>query len=325
MKHIVILALGGTISATGEPGATTGYHDGVFDVEALVQSAPGIEKLARLSGEQLLGVASSDLTCENWLSLAQRINELALRDDVDGFVVTHGTDTMEETAFFLQLAVNTSKPVVLTGAMRPATATSADGPLNLYQAVAVAASDDARDQGVMLVFADAIYGGRDVVKISPFKPEAFSERDFGCLGYVRDNRAYFLKRTARPHTAYTEFDVTGLETLPRVEIAYFSVGADVEILSFLAERCDGIVIAGAGGSSFSTVWRNRAAECTPKVPIVRATRVASGITIYDEGTDGRAGTLYAGTLPPQKARILLMLGLTKTSDRTALQQMFERY
>lgn len=325
MKHIVILALGGTISAAGEAGATTGYHDGVFDVDALVRSVPGIERLARLTGEQLLGVASSNITRRDWLQLARRINELARRDDVDGFVVTHGTDTMEETAYFLHLTVKTEKPVVLTGAMRPATAASADGPLNLYQAVAVAASEEARDQGVMVVFGDTIYGGRDVLKISPFRPEGFSERDFGCLGYVRNERPYIIKRTALPHTSHTEFDITGLDDLPRVEIAYFSIDADEEILSFLAERSDGIVIAGAGGSAFSRIWLDKAAECAKKVPIVRSTRVGTGITIYDAGTDGTAGTLYAGTLPPQKAKILLMLALSATDDKTEIQRMFEQY
>ncbi len=325
MKHIHILATGGTISAAGDEGATTGYIDGAFDVHAQIASVTNVEKLAVLTGEQIMNVSSSDITRKQWLQLANRINELAKDDDIDGFVITHGTDTMEDTAFFLNLVLKTDKPVVLTGAMRPATATSADGPLNMYQAVAAAASDDSVGKGVLLVFSDGIYGGRDVQKVNNFKVNAFNGKDFGCLGYVRNEKTYYVSQSTKRHTVNSEFDVTGLNELPDVEVAYFSLDADPGVLHYFADHCDGLVIAGAGGSAFSKVWLNELPAVTAKIPVVRDTRIAGGITIYDTEVDPIAHTLYAETLPPQKAKVLLMLALTVTKDPKEIQRMFEEY
>lgn len=325
MKHIRIIATGGTISAAGDEGATTGYKDGAFDVKAQMASIKNVEKLANLSGEQIFNVSSSDITRIQWLELAQRVNQLARQDDIDGFVITHGTDTMEETAYFLNLVLKTDKPVVLTGAMRPATATSADGPLNMYQAVAVAASDDSVGKGVLLVFADGIYGGRDVQKINNFKTGAFNGKDFGSMGFIRNDKAYYVNESTKKHTVNTEFDVTGLTELPDVEVAYFGLDAQPGVLHYFADHCDGLVIAGAGGSAFSQVWLGELAKVTEKIPVVRSTRIANGITIYDEEMDGVAHTLYSETLPPQKAKILLMLALTVTKDPERIQRMFELY
>lgn len=325
MKHIHILATGGTISAAGDAGATTGYIDGAFDVHAQIASVTNIEKLADLTGEQVMNVSSSDITRKQWLLLANRINELARDENIDGFVITHGTDTMEDTAYFLNLVVKTEKPVVLTGAMRPATASSADGPLNMYQAVAVAASDDSIGKGVLVVFSDGIYGGRDVQKTNNFKTSAFNAKDFGCLGYVRNDKAYYVNASTKRHTVNSEFDVTGLTELPTVEVAYFSLDAQTGILRYFRDHCDGLVIAGAGGSAFSKVWLEALPSVTEKIPVVRSTRIASGITIYDTEVDPVAHTLYADTLPPQKAKVLLMLALTMTKDPVEIQRMFSEY
>lgn len=173
LKNIIILATGGTIAGTGEEGKTTNYTAGNIDIEVLVSSVRNLDKIANIYGEQIANVDSNDITMNHWLTLANRINELSKQDDVDGFVITHGTDTLEETAYFLDLTVKTDKPVVLTGAMRPSTATSADGPLNLYQSVALAASDLSRGHGAMVVFSDGIYSGRNVQKINTFKNKCF--------------------------------------------------------------------------------------------------------------------------------------------------------
>lgn len=324
-KRIVILATGGTISAGGEKGATTGYTGGKFDVNALISGIPNIGRLAELSGEQVLNVSSADITPDDWLLLADRIHTLAERDEINGFVITHGTDTLDETAYFLNLFVKTKKPVVITGAMRPATATSADGPLNLYQAVALAASSNSAGKGVMAVFADAVYGGRDVQKINNFRADAFSGRDFGCMGYIRNDDVYFINESIKRHTTDTEFDLSSVKRLPKVAVAYFHVGADPGILEYLSDQADGLVIAGAGGSVFSREWLETVSRISKKIPVVRSTRVASGITVYDAAVDQKGGTIYSVTLPPQKSKILLMAALTKTRSREEIQRIFEEY
>ena len=164
-KTIAIAATGGTIAGTGEAGKTAVYHAGEMNVESILETIPMIQNVADIETVQLFNVDSNEMDEEKWITLANQLNELAARPDIDGIVVTHGTDTLDETAYFLNLTVYTQKPVVLTGAMRPATATSADGPFNLYQAVCLAASDDARGQGVMAVFSNTIYSGRDIQKV----------------------------------------------------------------------------------------------------------------------------------------------------------------
>lgn len=235
LPTVVVLATGGTIAGTGEAGKTTGYSAGQLDVGTLVASAAGITDIANVRGVQVCNVGSDDITDAYWIQMAQTINELAADDAISGFAVTHGTDTLEETAYFLNLAVKTDKPVVITGAMRPSTATSADGPMNLYQTIALAANPDAAGRGAMVVFSDGIYGGRDVQKVNTFKTDAFSMRDMGCLGYMQDNNAYFYNATTKKHTVDTEFSVDGLDALPAVGVAYFTIDADPGVLDYHAQ------------------------------------------------------------------------------------------
>ena len=204
-KHIIIIATGGTIAGSGEAGKAADYQAGRIDVSEIVRSVPAISHLAELTTIQLCNIDSNDMTEDTWLRLRDQINAFGSDPDVDGIVVTHGTDTLEETAFFLNLTVNHRKPVVLTGSMRPATAASADGPMNLYQAVALAASEEAVNAGVLAVFSDTIYSGRDIQKINSYKTDAFEIGDFGCLGYMRDDQVYFLSKTDKPHTADSIF------------------------------------------------------------------------------------------------------------------------
>lgn len=324
MKKIHIFATGGTISAAGPAGRTAGYRDGAFDVGRLMEGVVGLQDLAELSGEQIFTISSEDMTGAHWLTLAHRINQMAAQDGVDGFVVTHGTNTLEETAWFLDLTVATEKPVVLTGSMRPATANSADGPQNLYEAVALAASEEARGMGVLLAFSDGIYASRSVQKTSSFRPAAFDSRDFGCLGYIQDDRPVFLQRPVRPQGGGAAFPLDGVQTLPRVEIAYFCADADPGVLDFLAAGARGLVVAGAGSGQMSAPWQDALAHLAPRLPIVRCSRTGSGIVCAGEA-DGRRGTLYGLTHAPVKARILLSLGLTRTDCRETLQSYFARY
>lgn len=326
LKNIVILATGGTIAGTGEEGKTTNYQAGNLDIQTLISSVSNLDKIANIYGEQIANVDSNDITINDWLTLANRINELSKKDDIDGFVVTHGTDTLEETAYFLDLAVKTSKPVVLTGAMRPSTATSADGPLNLYQSVALAASDLSIGQGCMVVFSDGIYSGRNVQKVNTFKTNAFSSIEFGCLGYMRDNIPFFFNKSIKPHTLDSQFDISKLDRLPQVSIAYFNIDADPSIINYLAQRSEGIVIAGAGSGTFSSKWLNEIKNLEVKgIPVVRSSRIGSGIILQDDTMDKYTNCMPSYTLSPQKARILLSLALTKTKDYAEIGKIFAEY
>ena len=325
MKKIMILATGGTIASSGRPGATTDYNVGVL-IDSLLDSVPGLDKLADVDAERVLNIGSSDMKRKDWLTIAKRINTLAMDTGIDGFVVTHGTDTMDETAYFLNLVVKTNKPVVLTGAMRPATAMSADGPLNLYQAVLLATQPEAAGKGVMVAFADGFYNGRDVQKITSSKVSAFGGREYGSMGIIRGDHVFFLNQSTKKHTLGTEFDISDLEELPKVSVAYFSVDDDPGVLDYMAAHNDGLVLAGCGGAAVSSAWRDALHEITKDgYPVIRSTRVGNGVTVYEAKRDGNYGSIPALTLPPQKAKVLLMLALTVTRDKAEITRIFETY
>ncbi len=326
-KRIHILATGGTIAGIGEIGATGGYAPGMLPIETLLADLPRLQLIAQVTGEQFANLNSDDITQEIWLRIAGRINALAALDAYDGFVITHGTDTLEESAYFFHLALKTEKPVILTGAMRPATATSPDGPLNLYQSVALAASDAARGQGVLVLFSEGIYSARDVRKGNTFRTHAITGGDTGCIGLMRDETPLLYHASLTRHTVHTEFDLTGTAALPTVAIAHFHVDAHPGILDALAKEHDGMIVAGAGDGIVSLRWEERMrALCAGGFPIVRATRVPDGAVFRGAGMpDDDIGSIAAGTLSPEKARILLMLALSKTRDAIEIQAMFDRY
>lgn len=318
---VVILATGGTIAGVGDEGKTTGYRPGTIDVNTLVRAVPWLERVANIETLQMCNLNSDDITDVIWLRLVETINRLAMRPDVRGFVITHGTDTLEETAYFLNLTVKTEKPVVLTGSMRPATSISPDGPMNLYQSVCVAASPKAVGMGVLAVFSDRIYSARSVKKNSTYHVTAISAGEMGAMGLIRDGEVYIYEKPARLHTIYSEFDVATVKRLPRVSVLYFSVDADPELLNFAAHRANGIVIAGAGAGGFSLEYMERVSKLT--VPVVVSSRIDDGIITYGDVLCKNA--VASNSLPPQKAAILLRLALTRTSDYDALVEMFEKY
>ncbi len=326
-KRIHVLATGGTIAGVGVEGATGGYASGVLSVDALLSGVPKLDTLARVTGEQYANLNSDDITTDIWLSMAAHLNALAKDDAYDGFVITHGTDTLEESAYFFHLALKTDKPVILTGAMRPATATSPDGPLNLYQSIALAASDAARGQGVLVLFSEGIYSARDVRKGNTFRTHAITGGDSGAIGLMRDEVPLLYHTSTKRHTVATEFDMTGKAVLPNVAIAHFHVDARPEILDAMAASHDGLVVAGAGDGIVSLRWEMRMrALCREGFPIVRATRVPDGAVFRGAGMpDDDIGTIAAGTLSPEKARVLLMLALATTKDPRAIQRMFDWY
>jgi L-asparaginase len=330
LPNITILATGGTIAGTGATSTTTvGYTSAKVGVEALIEAVPDLKKVAVVKGEQVFQIASENMNNDYWLKLAKRVNALLAQNDVDGIVITHGTDTLEETAYFLNLVVKSQKPVVLVGAMRPSTAISADGPINLYNAVILAGSKEAIGKGVLICLNDQINGARDVTKTNTSTADTFRTPELGFLGYIQDNRAHFYRESTRKKTAETEFDITNVETLPRVDIVYGYANEDrVAIDAFVSASARGIIHAGTGDGSLARPAVEPALIDARKkgVVIVRSSRVGNGIVARNgEAKDDELDFVVSDTLSPQKARILLTLALSKTSDTKEIQRMFYTY
>lgn len=320
-KRIVILATGGTIAGVGEEGKTVRYRPGTLSAQDLIAEVPKLSDVAPVQPIQVCNVNSDDMTADIWLSLAEKINELSKDPGVAGFVVTHGTDTMEETAYFLNLTVKTEKPVVLTGSMRPSTSISADGSMNLYEAVCTANSEEAKGKGVLVVFADSIFSARSVTKVSTYHVSAISSGGSGAIGVVRDGRVYLYETTNKCHTMATQFDVSGLKTLPRVSTLYFSVDAAPELLEYAAKISEGIVIAGAGAGEFSEEYKKIIEKL--QIPVVISSRIDDGIILPDNLLCGH--TIAADNLSPQKAAVLLRLALATGVPKERLQDIFLKY
>ena len=318
LKNIVILATGGTIAGKASSGTQmTGYTAGAYSVADLLAGVPELGELAHISCEQLCNIDSSSLTDALLLRLAQRCNELLAQEDVDGVVITHGTDTMEETAFFLNLTVKSAKPVVLVGAMRPATAVSADGPLNIINA----------GQGVLVMMHDEINSGRDVTKTNTSNVATFKALNGGPLGFIVGGEVHYYYRSMRPHTLQSEFDVTGVTALPRVDIIYTHIGEDrVFVDAALAAGARGLIYAGSGMGSIHEAVEAALAEAVSRgVVVARSSRTGSGIVAAGLERWQEQGFLYADNLNPQKARLLLQLALLRTQERSEVQGVFSRY
>src|SRR5215831_570218 len=330
LPNVVILATGGTIAGTGASStATVGYQAATVGVQRLIEAVPELKKVANVTGEQVFQIASENMNNDYWLKLAKRVNELLARPDVDGIVITHGTDTIEETAYFLNLVVKSRKPVVIVGAMRPSTAISADGPINLYNAVILAGSQDAVGKGVLVVLNDQINGARDVTKTNTANTDTFRSWELGFLGYMQDNAPHFYRVSARKHTMDSEFDVSKLDALPQVDIVYgYANMSRIPIDAFVAAGAKGIVHAGVGDGSLARPAIEPAlVEAHKKgVVTVRSSRVGNGIVARNgEAKDDEMDYVVSDTLNAQKARILVMLALTKTNDTKEIQRMFYTY
>ncbi|EJQ4019736.1 type II asparaginase [Campylobacter upsaliensis] len=324
---VAILATGGTIAGSIDSAvATTGYTAGVVGVDVLIKAVPEIQNLAKIEGQQIANIDSSNMRDEIWLKLAQEINKL-FASGVDGVVITHGTDTMEETAYFLNLTIKSDKPVVLVGAMRPSTAISADGPKNLYNAVALAADKNARGKGVMVTMNDKIQSARAVVKTHTLNVDAFSSPDFGDMGYIVDGKVYFYNNVAKAHTKKTPFDVKNLKELPKVDIlySYSNDGSGVAAKALFENGTKGIVVAGSGAGSIHEAQKEVLKELLTKgLKVAVSSRVVAGRVAVSEA-DKKLGFISAEDLNPQKARVLLMLALTKTNDPKKIQEYFLKY
>jgi L-asparaginase len=327
LPGIAILATGGTIAGEAADAAkTSGYKAGVVGVDKLVGAVPALAQIARIRAEQVASIDSKDMTPALWNTLGARVNALLAQDDVDGVVITHGTDTLEETAYLLHLTVKSDKPVVLTAAMRPSTALSADGPLNLLNAVTVAASGAAWKQGVLVAFNNLIHSARDVTKTSTYAVDAFRSPEVGALGWVQDGQVEFQRGVTRRHTIQSAFSIS--PDLPAVEIVTSYAGASrASIDAFVASGVKGLVIAGTGNGSIHSLMQLAVADAIRQgVAIVRSSRVGSGHVMRNgAASDDTLGTVTAGTLNPYKARVLLMLALAAGVASKDLQDVFDTY
>lgn len=329
LPNVTILATGGTIAGTGATSTTTvGYTAAKVGVEALIKAVPEMSKVANVSGEQVFQIASESMTNDHWLTLAKRVNTLLVQDNVDGIVITHGTDTLEETAYFLNLVVKSRRPVVLVGSMRPSTAMSADGPINLYNAVILAGSKEAIGKGVLVALNDQIHAARDVTKTNTVTMDTFKASELGMLGYIVGGKPYFYRQPVRKHTVDAEFDVSNLASLPLVEVAYSHANAGTAAVNaFVAEGAKGIVHAGTGDGSLPARTKPALQAARAKgVIIVRSSRVGQGPVVRNgEANDDELDFVVSDTLNPQKARILLTLALTRTTNTKDIQRMFWTY
>jgi L-asparaginase len=326
--NIVILATGGTIAGAAATGTQAAYTSGAVTIDAMLDAVPGLKDLAHITGEQISNVGSQDMTVEIMLSLTHRINTLLSQNDVDGIVVTHGTDTMEETAYFLNLVVKSEKPVVLVGSMRPSTAVSADGPLNLFNAVGVAADPNSAGRGVLVVMNEWIHGAHSLTKTSTTAVQTFMSPLRGLVGIANYGKNDYYSSPSWKHTTNSEFDVGNVTQLPRVDILYAYVDMPGDLINAaVGSGAKGIVIAGVGNGNMNKTSRDAAAKAAQKgVVIVRSSRVITGTVGRNvEINDDEMNFLASDELNPQKARILLMLALLKPRTTAEIQKLFYIY
>jgi L-asparaginase len=318
MPRVLILTTGGTIaSRTDAP---------LIEGPALVQAVPELLEHARISVEEFSVIGSSKMTPDHWLRLAKRINEVFAEDtNLTGVVITHGTDTMEETAYFLNLTVKSNRPVVLVGSMRASNEVSADGPANLVAAVRVAADEQAVDQGVLIVLNEDITAARDAWKTDNRRVQTFGASNVGHVGMVDPDGVRFLHRVMQPHTTATEFDVSDIDALPAVLILSDFTGIDPSVVeNFFRQEMDGLVVRTfAGGRMSAGMLAGLAAVSDRNRPIVVTSRVPGGRIV--DAPDYPFPAIVANGQQDNKARILLMLALTRTSDVRELQGIFDTY
>nr|MBC8279441.1 asparaginase [Chloroflexota bacterium] len=299
-----------------------------FTIEEMLDRVPEALEFAEVRAEQFLNLGSPDVTPDHWLQLAKRINQIFREDsDAAGVVVTHGTATLEETAYFLNLTVKSSRPVVVTGAMRPPSSLGTDADVNLIDAIRVAAAPQSADRGVLTILNNQIQSARDVTKTNSFRVETFQTSDFGFLGYAdSDEEVVYYRRPDRAHTINTEFDIENVDRMPKVDIPFAYAGADGTVIRALAAAgVDGLVAAGLGSGGSPPPYMAALLEVSDSgLPVVIATHTGSGrVMLTKRFTE--AGYIVADNLAPKKARILLMLALTATSDKAEIQRMMLTY
>ena len=324
---VMVLGTGGTLASLGEHNTSATYQSAEISVDTLVQDIPNIEQIATVKTEQIAQVNSEHMTIAIWIKLAKRLDELAQDTSIDGFVITHGTDTMEETAYFVNLVVNTNKPIVFTGAMRPANAISADGVRNLYNAIVLAASPKAAGKGALITLNDSIHQSRDVTKLNTKTLDSFRSPELGLLGYIDYSNVYFYRDTMCRHTLHSEFDIKQIKYLPQVHIIYGYVDNDACFVDAAVEHgSKGIISAGVGLGHQSKATEQALIHARKQgVIVVRCSRAKNGIIAREPDMDDRNDLVVSYMLSAQKARILLAVTLTKTNNTAEIQRIFTEY
>ena len=328
LPRVVVLATGGTIAGAGASAANSAtYAAAKVPVDKLIAGLPELSQIANVRGEQVFQIASESFTNQDLLTLARKVSALAKQPDVDGIVITHGTDTLEETAYFLNLTVHTDKPIVVVGSMRPGTALSADGALNLYDAIATAGSQDAKGKGVLVTMNDEIQSGRDVAKAVNIKTEAFKS-PWGPLGMIVEGKNYWFRAPVKRHTMNSEFNIDNIDKLPQVDIVYAYGSVQPTAVNALVDAgAKAIVHAGTGNGSVADRMVKPLQDARGKgVLIVRSARVPYGFVLRNaEQPDDKYDWVVAHDMRPEKARLLTMLALTKGANTKELQRMFWEY
>ena len=329
LPKVHIIATGGTISGIGANRLDyTQYSDtgNRYTIEQLIERIPEVKNVANLTYENLLATGSTNITPKDWLVIAERANTL-LQDGIDGIVITHGTATLEETAYFLHLTIKSNKPVVLTGAMRPPSSMSTDADINLLDAIRIASSGNAQNMGVMGVLNNQIHSAREIIKMNTLRVDTFQSNDLGFLGFVdSDGQVIFYRNSIKTHTYESEFSTQGLDQLPRVDIAVAYSGGDGLLIDAVKKNeSQGLILAGFGSGTLPTVMKDSALELVKGgIPVVLASRSIMGRIVLTEKFRDE-GFITCDNLSPQKARILLMLSLLQTSDTQKIRDLFEKY
>lgn len=329
MKHIHVIEMGGTISAQGKDRLDLkDYTSGVFHQDDFLNKIPELAQIASLSFTTFSKISSTKITSLHWIELRNIIIEQIEKNEVDGFVISHGTSTLEETAYFLHLTIPTDKPIVFVGAQRPFTALSSDAPLNLIQAVRVAASEDAIGKGVLVVLSDEISSAREVTKQSTYRLDTFQSNKHGFLGVVdTDSTVQLYRQPTRKHTINSEFSKLDITQLPEVEITYSYAGASGILVDALIEngKYKGIISAGTGAGLVSPKEIESLQRATEQgIFVVRSSRVGSGRVVNIKPYE-KYSFISGDDLLPQKARVLLMVSLLKYDRPEKIQHVFDTY
>jgi L-asparaginase len=328
LPKIRVLATGGTIAGAQASATDYSYKSGTYDVNSLIKAVPNLDKLAVLSGEQVANIGSQDMNDEIWLKLAKRVNAALAEPGTDGILITHGTDTLEETSYFLSLVTKSDKPVVMVGSMRPATAISADGPGNIYNGVAVATDPHAKGRGTLVCLNDVIHYARNVVKTDTTSVETFQSINRGPAGVVHTGKIEWFEPMDRKLGPASEFSIDTLDKLPRVDVFYAHANMSADLIdAAIKNGAKGIVVAGVGDGNMTTPALDALTKAAKNgVVVVRSTRLPQGIVLRNnEVNDDEKGFVASGELNPGKSRVLLQLALTKTNDPVRIQKMFYEY
>jgi L-asparaginase len=328
LPNVRMIATGGTIAGAQASAGEYGYKSGAYDVDTLIRAVPNLDKLADITGEQVVNIGSQDMNDEVWLKLAKSVAAAQADGDVDAIVIMHGTDTLEETSYFLSLVTQGAKPVVMVGSMRPATAVSADGPGNIYNGVAVAISPEASGKGTLVSLNDEIHYARNVVKTNTTSLQTFESLNRGPAGLVHTGTVEWFEPMDKKLGKATGFNVEKLDKLPRVDVIYAHANMSADLIeAAIKNGAKGIVIAGVGDGNMTTPALEACKKAAADgVVVVRSTRLPAGLVLRNnEVNDDEMGFVASGELNPAKSRVLLQLALTQTKDPKRIQEMFYEF